>query len=145
MGYFNLDRDIARLVLLQRTETATTRLKNLRKIFGRYIFTNFISKYFISPKSISTKYYELMLREMKQLQNYLSFENKKILSIGSGMCGLELLINSNSKNNFFSIIEKNYVSKKIKYGWDEKNDEAYNRIDLLDFFLVNNGMSRKNF
>tara|TARA_B100001093_G_C26475290_1_gene862446 strand:- start:81 stop:782 length:702 start_codon:yes stop_codon:yes gene_type:complete len=145
MGYFNLDRDIARLVLLQRTETATTRLKNLRKIFGRYIFTNFISKYFISPKSISTKYYELMLREMKQLQNYLSFENKKILSIGSGMCGLELLINSNLKNNFFSIIEKNYVSKKVKYGWDEKNDEAYNRIDLLYFFLVNNGMSRKNF
>ena len=145
MGYFNLDRDIARLVLLQRTETATTRLKNLRKIFGRYIFTNFISKYFISPKSISTKYYELMLREMKQLQNYLSFENKKILSIGSGMCGLELLINSNLKNNFFSIIEKNYVSKKVKYGWDEKNHEAYNRIDLLYFFLVNNGMSSKNF
>ena len=68
MGYFNLDRDIARLILLQRTETASTKLKNLRKIFGRYIFTNFISKYFISPKSISTKYYELMLREMKQLQ-----------------------------------------------------------------------------
>ena len=145
MGYFNLDRDIARLILLQRTETTSTKLKNLRKIFGRYIFTNFISKYLISPKSISAKYYELMHKEMKQLQTFLNFENKKILSIGSGMCGLELLINSNFKDNFFSIIEKNYISKKVTYGWDEKNDEAYNRIDLLNFFLINNGMDKKNY
>jgi hypothetical protein len=145
MGYFNLDRDTARLILLQRTETITPKLKNLRKIFGRYVFTNFVSKYLISPKSISIKYYKVMNQEMDQLKNHLNFENKKILSIGSGMCGLELLINLNFKDNFFSIIEKNYISKKVKYGWDEKNDEAYNRIDLLNLFLINNGMNKKNF
>ena len=145
MGYFNLDRDTARLILLQRTETITPKLKNLRKIFGRYIFTNFVSKYLISPKSIGAKYYEVMHQEMEQLKTHLNFENKKILSIGSGMCGLELLINSNFKDNFFSIIEKNYISKKVTYGWDQKNYEAYNRIDLLNFFLTNNGMNKKNF
>jgi hypothetical protein len=140
MGYFNLDRDIARLILLQRTEIITPKLKNLRKTFGRYFFTNFVSKYLISPKSIGAKYYEVMHQEMNQLKTHLNFENKKILSIGSGMCGLELLINS-----LFSIIEKNYISKKVTYGWDQKNDEAYNRIDLLNFFLINNGMNKKNF
>ena len=145
MGYFNLDRDIARLILLQRTEIITPKLKNLRKTFGRYFFTNFVSKYLISPKSIGARYYEVMNQEMEQLKTHLNFEKKKILSIGSGMCGLELLINSNFKDNFFSIIEKNYISKKVTYGWDQKNDEAYNRIDLLNFFLINNGMNKKNF
>ena len=70
MGYFNLDRDTARLILLQRTETITPKLKNLRKIFGRYIFTNFVSKYLISPKSIGAKYYEVMHQEMEQLKYY---------------------------------------------------------------------------
>jgi len=32
MGYFNLDRDIARLILLQRTKIITPKLKNLKKI-----------------------------------------------------------------------------------------------------------------
>jgi hypothetical protein len=145
MGYFNLDRDIARLILLQRTEIITPKLKNLRKTFGRYFFTNFVSKYLISPKSIGARYYEVMNQEMEQLKTHLNFEKKKILSIGSGMCGLELLINSNFKDNFFSIIEKNYISKKVTYGWDQKNYEAYNRIDLLNFFLTNNGMNKKNF
>ena len=76
MSYFDLDRDIARLILLQRTEIITPKLKNLRKIFGRYFFTNFLSNYLISPKSISVKYYEVMHQEMNQLKTHLNFENK---------------------------------------------------------------------
>ena len=30
------------------------------------------------------------------------------------MCGLELVINQKAQNNFFHIIEKNYVSKKVR-------------------------------
>ncbi len=137
MSYFNLDKETARLILFQRNEIMPSNLKKLRKLFGRYIFTNFLSKFFISPKLISYKYYELMLREYELLTKYLNFNNRKILSIGSGMCGLEILINSNFKNSFFSIIEKNYVSKKVVYGWDNTNSEAYNRINLLkSFFLL---------
>ena len=61
------------------------------------------------------------------------------------MCGLELIINSYSKDNFFTIIEKNYVSKKIIYGWDSKNNEAYNKTELLRFFLIKNGMNKEIF
>ena len=141
----HLNRDIAQLILLQRIELLTPFLKRVRKILGRYFFTNVISKYFISPKLIGTKYLETMLNEYNLISKNLNFDNKTILSIGSGMCGLELIINLNSKNCFFSIIEKNYISKKVTYGWDNKNKEAYNNLKLLEFFLINNGMDKKSF
>ena len=141
----HLNRDIAQLILLQRIELLTPFLKRVRKILGRYFFTNFVSKYFISPKLIGTKYLETMLDEYNFLSKKLNFDNKTILSIGSGMCGLELIINLKSKNCFFSIIEKNYISKKVSYGWDNKNKEAYNNLKLLEFFLINNGMNKKYF
>ena len=109
MNYFNLDREIARLILLQRNEILSNFQKKIRKVLGRYFFTNFASKYLISPKKISSKYYDIMNKEFKLLDNYLNFKNKKILSIGPGMCGLELIINSYSNDNFFAVIEKNYV------------------------------------
>ena len=86
-----------------------------------------------------------MLSEYNLLAKNLNFDNKNILSIGSGMCGLELIINSKSKNCFFSIIEKNYISKKVIYGWDNENKEAYNNLQLLEFFLIKNGMNEKSF
>ena len=145
MKYFNLDRKIARLILLQRNELTSPSLKKIRKLFGRYIFTNFFTKFMISPKSFSFEYYELMLKEYDFLIKHINFDNKKILSIGAGMCGLEIIINSKSINNYFTIIEKDYVSKKVAYGWDSKNKEAYNSIDLLNFFLINNGVKKENF
>ena len=141
----HLNRDIAQLILLQRIELLNPFLKRVRKILGRYFFTNFASKYFISPKLIGAKYLESMLSEYSLLSKKLNFDNKTILSIGSGMCGLELIINLKSKNCFFSIIEKNYISKKVSYGWDNKNKEAYNNLKLLEFFLINNGMNKKSF
>ena len=144
MRYLNLNRAIARLILLQRIELASPTLKKIRKIFGRYIFTNFVTKFLISPDDINLKYYSLMIEEYKKLSNFAEFENKKILSIGPGMCGLELIINSNTKNSFFTIIEKNYISKKVVYGWDLNNEEGYNDLYSLKFFLTQNGM-RNNF
>ena len=56
------------------------------------------------------------------------------------MGGLELIINKNFNNNFFSFIEKNYVSKKVKYGWGKNNNEAYNDLNLQKVFLEENGI-----
>tara|TARA_B100002051_G_C16716235_1_gene629628 strand:- start:1319 stop:2026 length:708 start_codon:yes stop_codon:yes gene_type:complete len=145
MNPFSLDREIARLILLQRIELSTPFVKKLRKILGRYIFTNFVSKYLISKNLISKNYKLKMLEEFNDLKNHINFNGKKILSIGAGMCGLELIIKSNTNNCEFSIIEKNYVSKKVRYGWDEKNFEAYNNLHLLNSFLLNNGMKQKEF
>jgi hypothetical protein len=145
MESFNLDREIARLILLQRIEILNPFQKKIRKVLGRHFFTNIFSKYCVNSNKIGEKYLQEMRLEFNMLSKYLSFKNKRILSIGSGMCGLELIINSFSLGNFFTIIEKNYVSEKVKYGWDEKNLEAYNDIDKLNLFLQTNGMEKKNY
>ena len=144
MGFSNLNKVVARLILLQRIELANSILKKIRKILGRYIFTNFISRFFISKSEINTKYYFLMNEEYNLLKKYINFDNKNILSIGPGMCGLEIIINTHSKNSNFTILEKNYISKKVVYGWDIKNKEGYNNLNLLKDFLENNKM-KNNF
>ncbi len=145
MENFNLDREIARLILLQRIELLTPTQKRLRKLFGRYFFTNFFSKYFVNIKKIGKIYFNEMVTEYKLLSNFLDFKKKNILSIGSGMCGLELIINSKNPETSFSIIEKNYISKKIIYGWSQKNTEAYNNMGKLNLFLKSNGMSQDKY
>ncbi len=140
-----ISREMAQLILLQRNELLTPFLKKIRKVFGRYLFTNFISKYFISKNQVGIEYMNLMEYELRSLSKYLSFNDKNILSIGSGLSGLELSIYKNYKNNFFSIIEKNYVSQKVVYGWDKNNNEAYNRISLVEKFLIKNGMDENKF
>ena len=91
MEAFKVNRDIARLIILQRIELISPFLKRLRKLFGRYIFANFCSKYLINITEIGQKYYSLMKNEYKILQNYLKPE-QNILSVGSGVGGLEILI-----------------------------------------------------
>ena len=86
----------------------------------------------------------LMVEEYENLKKFNDFNNQKILSIGSGMSGLELVISLNNDSNF-SIIEKNYTSQKVIYGWDSKNSEAYNNLKLLELFLLKNGMSKSQF
>ena len=143
MQNFNLNRDIAQLAVLQRIELLGNLQKRFRKIFGRYFFSVFLSKYFINPNEISKNYFNLMKTEFTLIDKYIN-KNDRILSIGSGIGGLEILIH-NKFNNHISFIEKNYISKKIKYGWDKKNKEAYNNLELLKKFLLNNGFKREKF
>jgi hypothetical protein len=138
MAFNGFNNEIARLVILQRIELATPLLAKIRKLFGRYLFTNFFTKFLIPKNQINLHYYNRMLEEYNSLKEYIDFNNRNILSIGAGMCGLELIINNFNVVNQFSIIEKNYVSKKIKYGWDDKNYEAYNNLIILKNFLSNN-------
>ena len=84
-----------------------------------------------------------MEKEFNLIQKYLK-QNDKILSIGSGIGGLEILINKKLNSNI-SFIEKDYVSRKVKYGWDTKNKEAYNSLKLLNNFLLNNGIKEEQF
>ena len=143
MQNFKLNRETAHLAVLQRTELIGRNLKKLRKLFGRYLFTVFFSKYFINPNKISKNYYDLMEKEFFLIKKYLKKEDR-VLSIGSGIGGLEVLISKTFDTNTF-FIEKNYISKKIKYGWDSKNQEAYNNLSLLADFLLNNGVNQKKF
>ena len=129
---------MAQLALLQRIELASPFQKKIRKMFGRYLFSNFISKHLIDSKKISKNYTSLMLNEVSTLKKFLR-ENQDILSIGGGIGGLETLIMKEFQSSNITFIEKNYISKKIKYGWDDENSEGYNNLSLMkDLFFDNN-------
>jgi len=143
MQNFILNRKIAQLAVLQRIELCEPSLKKMRKFLGRYLFSSFLSKYLINPVKISKSYFDLMEKEFLLIKKYLKNKDK-ILSIGSGIGGLEILINKNL-NSHITFIEKNYISKKIKYGWDKKNQEAYNNLNLLKKFLLDNDIKKDKF
>jgi len=139
---FNLPKGAARLIVLQRIELINPFLIKLRKLFGRYIFSSFITKYFLNSNSIAKKYHDVMLKEFSSIERFIKNDDKSFLSIGSGIGGLELIINQNFKNNDYYFIERNYVSKKVRYGWGGMdNEEAYNDLNLQKTFLKINEMN----
>jgi hypothetical protein len=142
---FQLNKKEARLIILQRIELLSNFLKSVRKFFGRYFFTNFISKYFLSTKNVGKVYFEDMYQEFASINSAIDPQNKNLLSIGGGLGGLELVINKKFNVKSFTFIERNYVSKKVKYGWDNKNNEAYNDIGIQKNFLTKNGMESSKF
>ncbi len=142
---FKVNNKEARLIALQRIELISNFLKKIRKIFGRYLFSNFISKYFLSNKNIGKAYFEDMHQELESIGPFIDFHNKDLLSIGGGLGGLELVINEKFNVKSFTFIERNYVSKKVKYGWDNENNEAYNDLSIQRNFLIKNGMTDTKF
>mgnify|MGYP000536324339 FL=1 len=141
MNNFILTRQAARLAVLQRIELAGNFLIRIRKLFGRYIFSNLITRFFLNTNEIGKKYYEVMSNEFLVLENFIKESDKLVLSIGGGIGGLELIINQKYEKKKFFFIERNYVSKKIKYGWGGKiNSEAYNNLDIQKKFLIMNQM-----
>ena len=142
---FYLDKKETRLVILQRIELLSNFLKKIRKLFGRRLFTNFISKFFLNPISIGRAYFDDMSSEYKSIKNYINPQNKEILSIGGGLGGLELILNKKFNVKSFTFIERNFISPKIKYGWDSNNNEGYNDLDLLKNFLIKNDLPFSKF
>ena len=142
MKSFYLPNNAARLVILQRIELISSFLKKIRKLFGRNFFTNIVTKYFLNSKQIGIKYYEAMQSEFLTFKEYIDFnEDEHFLSIGGGLGGLELIINENLQNKNYHFIERNFVSKKVVYGWSGKvNNEAYNDLNIQKSFLEINGM-----
>ena len=139
---FYMDRKMCRLVAFQRNELFTDHEKKIRKTFGRLLFTKFFS-YFINKKNIEKKYFDIMLKEYKTIQNFIPAKSNKILSIGAGLGVLEAIFNKKFLDLNFYLIEKDYVSKKIIYGWDIKNNEAYNDLTLTKNFMKLNGISEE--
>ena len=144
MKSFNLNRNSAQLALLQRIELADNSLKRIRKIFGRYLFSKVFSRYLINITKISENYSKIMSEEFNTIKKFI-LNKKNFLSIGAGIGGLELLILRTISNSHVSFIEKNYVSNKIRYGWDNSNREGYNDLNQLDYFLRNNEISKERY
>ena len=140
--YFNINRDMSRLILFQRNETMTLIQKKIRKLFGRFLFTQFFS--FLNNKDkISKKYFNICNKEFLFLKKYLSKKNLNILSIGGGVGGVESMVLSFSDNIKLDLIERNFISSKIKYFWNP--EEAYNKLNLSKEFINSNTKNYNNF
>ena len=144
MESLKLDRNLAHLAVLQRIELTTSFQKKIRKLFGRYLFSKFFSKYMINIDKISQDYYKIMYSEYLTIKGFLN-SKQNILSIGAGIGGLEVIINNNFKDEKFTFIERDFISKKIKYGWDNLNSEGYNKLNLLENFLLLNQVKKEKF
>ena len=139
---FNIDKAMCRLIIFQRNEILTNFQKKVRKLFGRYLFTQFFS-YFNNLNYVSSRYYEISQKEYDEIKSHIKNDNFSLLSIGGGLGGVESIILSQNKNIKVDIIEKNFVSSKIKYFWNPL--EAYNKLNLTKKFLINNSRYNTNF
>ena len=82
-----------------------------------------------------------MLNEFLTIEKFFNKEDNLFLSIGGGLGGLELIINEKFDNRNYHFIERNFISKKVKYGWGGMtNSEAYNDLNLQKNFLETNGL-----
>ena len=144
MEDLKLTRDMAQLAILQRIELANKFLMRVRKLFGRYLFSKIFSKFLINKKQVSKKYLELINKEYQNIEKFL-FDGQKILTIGGGIGGIELLIMKKFPNTKIDLIEKNYISDKIRYGWDYENQEGYNNLLLTGNFFNLNGIDKNKY
>ena len=110
MKPFTLNRNLAQLALLQRIELADLKLKKIRKLFGRYLFSKIFSKYLIDVKQLSENYTNIMNKEFKTIQSFIK-DKRNFLSIGAGIGGLELLILKSINEANISFIEKIYLNR----------------------------------
>ena len=144
MNNFIVSKKAARLIVLQRIELISSSLKKIRKIFGRFLFSSFITKFFLNEKLIGESYHNIMLNEFSTIEKFINKEDNLFLSIGGGLGGLELIINEKFDNRNYHFIERNFISKKVKYGWGGMtNSEAYNDLNLQKNFLETNGLKNE--
>ena len=106
---------MAQLAILQRIELANKFLMRIRKLFGRYLFSKIFSKFLINKKKVSKKYLEIINKEYIFFEKFL-IDGQKILTIGGGIGGIELLILKKFPNIKIDLIEKNYISEKLDMG-----------------------------
>ena len=144
MDNFIVSKKAARLIVLQRIELISSSLKKIRKIFGRFLFSSFITKFFLNEKLFGESYHNIMLNEFSTIEKFINKEDNLFLSIGGGLGGLELMINKKFDNRNYYFIERNFISKKVKYGWGGMtNSEAYNDLNLQKNFLETNGLKNE--
>ena len=106
-------RKETRLIVLQRIEILNSFFKKIRKLFGRRLFTNFISKFFLNSSSVGRAYYNDMNNEYESIKNYIDLKNKEILSIGGGLGGLELILNRELDIKSFTSFGLKYFLSEI--------------------------------
>jgi hypothetical protein len=142
---FFLDKKMLPMILFQRNELLNSFQKRVRRVLGRILFTNLFVYLGNSQAIIEKKYFLICKKEFSRLKNYFPRPFKNILSIGCGIGGLEYFFSHIKSIIKIDLIDRNFVSRKVIYGFDLTNREAYNNLDYTRKFLLSNGISNKKF
>jgi hypothetical protein len=142
---FSLEKKMLPTILFQRNELLTSFQQRVRRFFGRKLFTSLFVNFGSSKTIIEKKYFNICKNEFSEIKDYFPKTTKNILSIGCGVGGLEYFFSYIKTIRKVDLIDRNFVSKKVIYGFDFKNLEAYNNLDYTKYFLLSNGFSNKKF
>jgi len=129
--------------LLQRNNYLTSIQKKIRKIFGRYLFTNFFINFFNPISKINYKLNNEFESEFKQLIKYLPNKVENVADIGCGLGIINILINNHfNKKIDFTLIDRDKIESKVSYGFDPKG-QFYNNFKLTSDLLIGNGIKKE--
>ena len=132
-----------KLLLLQRNELLSDQQANLRKRFGRFLFTNLFVNYY-QKKNLELLAEKIFRSELQTLKKILPSKINSILDIGCGIGLIDIYLNEHYKNQVsFYLVDKNRIDYKIKYGFSSVY-ESYNNLFETKKILLNNGIDEKN-
>lgn len=130
-------------LLLQRNQYLSNTQKRLRKLFGRYLFTNLFILFFNPIEKLNHKLNQDFNEEFNEISNYLPKKNQNVLDIGSGLGIINIFINDYYNSIIdFTLIDKDYTEKKVSYGFDKKG-QFYNNFYATRDLLTSNGISKE--
>ena len=116
-----------KLLLLQRNELLSDQQVNLRKRFGRFLFTNLFVNYY-QKKNLELLAEKIFRSELQTLKKILPSKINSILDIGCGIGLINIYLNEHYKNQVsFYLVDKNRIDYKIKYGFSSVY-ESYNNL-----------------
>ena len=135
---FSIDKNMAKLILFQRVELLNSLQKKIRKIFGRYLFTNFMIRFFLNIKKIESIYYNRMLEEFNEIKAENEID-KFILDLRNNPGGL--LSQAIKISDFFlddgEIVSTRGRNKRENRKWFAKKGDQINGKPLI--VLINYG------
>lgn len=150
MKNYKAPSSAAKFILFQRTAyiklAKGTLFKILRKIlpFATYNFMVELDAR-IRPKQIIDLYFSDMEKEFESLKDYLPIDCSKVLDIGCGIAGIDVLLNKHysPKSIEFYLLDKTSLDQDVYYMFEDKGS-FYNSLELAKTTLVDNGVSEKS-
>lgn len=95
----------------------------------------------LRSRAMFDAYYSEMLAEMNKIRDFLPVKADRILDIGCGIAGIDVLLNQHYQGSAnITLLDKNGVSD-IFYGF-KKQAAFYNSLPLAQKFLTQNGVSQ---
>lgn len=157
---FNIPNDAVKYILFQRTQYLFFRTNKVMQALARHLprsiafpletlFTKFNIIVSIESqlrkREVTRLFSEEMFSEYRQMEKFLPKGVHTILDIGSGIAGIDVLLNAHydSSHPFFHLLDKTEMPHKVYYGL-EKKASFYNSFDMTKKFLLQNGVPKEH-